>query len=216
MVERIQDHALALIHIEGLVGNKFVPVMGGKDHLLPVIPQTLDLLVAKLDVLVKVGHEPLVQKLVRKHRAERRAEGECELERDPVPLESVHHPQKRDVGLVHCLIEPVLLKELRILRMPYKRKMRMEYEIDSVLHHLRTPSPEPLSDNISMRSWTCLFSDTIPPLLTSEEKNFLNTAPSLSSSGWAANQLLVVVTTELLQMMVSDSSFLATMHTWYE
>ena len=139
-VECIEDVLLTFVGVEGLVRKHLVPVMDCKTACGLVSGKPVDLLASKFDVLVQIGLEAAVQKLVRKHCTKCGAEGERELEGDVLILQAVHHPEKRQIGFVHGLIEPVLFQELGIFGMSYERKMGIEDEVKPVLSHSSTSS----------------------------------------------------------------------------
>ena len=87
-----------------------------------------------------MSHVTLAQKLISEHGAERRRDRHGKLERHAVVYQSLHHLQQRNVSLGDRFEEPFFFKEMLVLRMPDKRKMRVENE--SEVTHTSNRKPE--------------------------------------------------------------------------
>jgi hypothetical protein len=73
------------------------------------------------------------QEIVWQHRAKRGCERHCELKRDIVVPEPLHHLQQRNVGFGDRLEKPVFLEKMLVLRMPNERQVRVKNERE-VIH----------------------------------------------------------------------------------
>jgi len=93
---------------------------------LVVVPGPLDFLVGELDQALQLPEVAALEERVREHRAERRRQRHREAEVDAVVEQPVHHVDERDVGLGDRLVEPVLLEEVLVLRMPDEGEVRVE------------------------------------------------------------------------------------------
>ena len=88
----------------------------------------LDFLPRERDGAVEIALVARDEQRIAQHVAERRRERERELKRHAVLRQAVEHSQQRQIRLRDRLVEPILLQELLIFRMPHIGQMRVENE----------------------------------------------------------------------------------------
>ena len=123
------DHvAMPALHVVAPALEQPVVVEARRLLQLALPRRALHLAPCQLDRALQIPLVAPVQQRVAQHVAERRRERHRELEGHPVIRQPVQHLEQRDVGFGDRLEEPVLLKELLILRVPHVGEMRVEDE----------------------------------------------------------------------------------------
>src|SRR5437660_1350565 len=89
---------------------------------------------SQIDQKLKVPDVTLAQKLILKHRGQRRRNRHREFEGHSIVHESLHHAKQRNVGLGDRLKKPLFFEEMFVLRMANEREMSVENEGEIACH----------------------------------------------------------------------------------
>ncbi|GEM_PF-1197403 len=124
--------------VKGLRGGKAFVIK--PRHLLERLfpARALNLLFRQGNLLPEVALAAILQKRVLQHRAERGRQRQRQARGQPIPPPALQKPQQREIGFRDGLEQPVFLQELRVLRVPDERQVRMQDQ-GKVAGHKETP-----------------------------------------------------------------------------
>jgi hypothetical protein len=102
---------------------------------LRVLPRALHFLVAELAQAIEPLRVPLDQQLIAQHAHERRGQRQRDAERNAVRHAAIEDLEQRQIGLGDGFVKPILLEELRILRMPHVGEVRVQHDREPAFAH---------------------------------------------------------------------------------
>ena len=140
LLEGRDQVALVLVD-EGVTGlPEEIQVVAGEVVEMTIEAGPLDLLGRQLDQLVEVVDVAALEQGIREHRDQGRGHGHRDAEVDAVGDQAVIDVDERDVGLGDRLVEPILLEEVRVLRVANERQVGMQHHRQVAFGHDQSSS----------------------------------------------------------------------------
>ena len=87
---------------------------------------------------------PLPEQRVLHHCTQRRGDRHGDPYRGPFGCQPLEDTEQRQVGLDDCLVKPVLLEKVRVLRVPHIWQMCVQQEGELTFSHRGHPKPDRL------------------------------------------------------------------------